>query len=100
MPRVLTVPVKKVSPQSCCQNVIIRQDSLKEVQRGVKSACEEGLNKTQLKHSVVRSAKEVFVPLYLALVRLNLRSCVHCGALRNKEDTAALERVQREAMKL
>lgn len=29
VPRVITVPVKKVSPKSCCQNTIIRQDSLK-----------------------------------------------------------------------
>jgi len=53
-----------------------------------------------LAHAIFSRTRDVFVPLYLALVRLNLKNFVQCWAPHNEKDSEALEHVQRRAVEL
>jgi len=53
-----------------------------------------------IKRSVTNLSREVILPLYSALLRPHLESCIQLWGPQHRKDMDVLERIQRRAMKM
>jgi len=53
-----------------------------------------------IKRGVASRSREVILPLYSALVRASLESCIELWSLQHRKDMELLGQVQRRAMKI
>jgi len=89
---------KERSPEEKDLGVLVKE--LNMAQQRALTGQKASRNLGCIKSSVASRSREVILPLYAALVRPHLESCIQLWSLQHRKDMDLLEQVQRRATKM